>query len=105
MPPWNQMSPQQQLQFLQMMRAQFGGGGMMPPGAGAPGIVPGQQMMQPGMMPGATAANNPLLNPAGAQMNPAMNQQLMQYLMQLRGAPSMAQMLSPQGGNTWGLGL
>lgn len=118
MPPWNSMSPQQQLQVLQMMRAQFGGGGVVPGMGAPPGVAPGMGSMNPamqsGMMPGATMANNPLLNGQAGQMNPAMNSQLMQYLMALRGQPgglgalqqpTMAQMLSPQGGNTWGLGL
>lgn len=101
MPPWGNLTPQQQQMLLQILQSR-GTAGMQMPGA-----------MQPGMMPGETMANNPLMNPAAGQMNPAMNQQLMQYMLALRGQPgigqmaqpTMAQMLSPQGGNTWGLGL
>ena len=95
MPPWNQMTPQQQAMLLQMMQAQFGGSGMSPQvgGAGAmPMVRPGvgqsptmaQQMMgqggtqfiNPAMQQG-TQFTNPLLNPQmgqAQQMNPQMLQ-------------------------------
>ena len=78
MPPWSQMSPQQQQMFLQMMRAQFGGTQL-------PG-TPGQAPM--GINPTTAQLNNQLANP---QMG--MNPMVLQYLMGVRGAnPQMGQM-------------
>lgn len=111
MPPWNQMSPQQQQMLLQMMMGrgtagmQFGG----PTGAnvGMPATpMPGGPG---GMMPGVqtTPGFNPLANQAQTGMNPM----LMQYLMGLQnqgggmpgaGTPSLAQLLQMRG---TGMGL
>lgn len=79
MPPWNQMTPQQQMMLLQMMH---GGGLQQPMG------VPGQA--QPGLNPSTTALTNQLANP---QMG--MNPQVLQYLMGLQGGqmnPAQGQM-------------
>lgn len=107
MPPWNQMSPQQQQMLLQMMMGR-GTAGMQFPGAN-----PNTQLPMAGM-PGAitplqTAPGfNPLANQA---QNPMMNQQMMQYLMGLQGnagtpggmqSPSLAQLLQMRG---TGMGL
>jgi hypothetical protein len=125
MPPWNQMSPQQQQMLLSIMMnrgtagmPQFGAGMAMPggvPGAGMPG------MMQPGTpMPGGqvqlqpsgltSAMGNMPANPLTNQMNPAMGQMnpmLMHYLLSQQGGqgmqqPSLADLLSMRGG---GMGL
>lgn len=86
MPPWNQMTPQQQMLLLQMMH----GGGMQP--MAAPG------MAQPGLNPSTAALTNQLANP---QMG--MNPQVLQYLMGLQGGqmnpaqgmnPNLAQFLA-----------
>ena len=81
MPPWNQMTPQQQMFLLQMMH----GGGLQQPMA-APGQV------QPGLNPSTQALTNQLANPM-AQQNILQNPQMLQYLMQMRGAqaPPMSQ--------------
>lgn len=88
MPPWNQMTPQQQMLLLQMMH---GGGGMQPP----MGML-GQA--QPGLNPSTAALTNQLANPM-AQQNILQNPQMLQYLMQMRGAqapPNLSQFLSGQ---------
>lgn len=105
MPPWNQMSPQQQQMLLQLMMGrgtagmQFGGTPPNPYGAGQP-LPPGPGGLQ--TAPGF----NPLANQAQPMMNPAM----MQYLMGLQnqggmpgaGTPSLAQLLQMRG---TGMGL
>lgn len=102
MPPWNQMSPQQQAMFLQMMHTQFGGGAL--PNFSQPGVNPAigaQQMAAPGMAqmginPNTAALTNQLASPQMGQMNP----QMLQYLMGLQGQaaapPNLAQFLSGQ---------
>ena len=98
MPPWSQMTPQQQAMLLQMMRTQFGGGApqmqpMQPP-------TMAQQMMQPGAQPGinpmAPQMQNPLLNQQNNMMQ-GMNPQMLQYLMAMRGAqaPGLGQFSTP----------
>lgn len=101
MPPWSQMTPQQQAMLLQMMQAQFGGGrpGMTPGATQQPTMA--QQMMQPGQMQGGinpmqAQMANPLLNPQ--QNNLMQNPQMLQYLLAMRGAqaPGMGQFSAPQ---------
>lgn len=105
MPPWSQMTPQQQAILLQMMQAQYG-----PQVAGAvPGMQPGvaqptmaQQMMRPGQAqfgpnPMQQQMQNPLLNQQNNMMQ-GMNPQMLQYLMAMRGAqaPGLGQFSAPQ---------
>lgn len=82
MPPWNQMTPQQQMLLLQMMHS----GGMQQMAA------PGQAQM--GLNPSTSALTNQLANPQGmmGQMNP----QMLQYLMGLQGQapPNLSQFLA-----------
>lgn len=89
MPPWSQMTPQQQMMLLQMMH----GGGMQQP-MGAPGQV------QPGLNASTQALTNQLANP---QMG--MNPQMLQYLMGMRGQgmapPNLAQFLAGRGAAPW----
>lgn len=107
MPPWNQMSPQQQQMLLQMMMSR-GTAGMQFPGGATPN--PNPQLPMAGM-PGAitplqtTPGFNPLANQA-QQMNPAM----LQYLLGMQGgvggggmqSPTLAQLLQMRG---TGMGL
>lgn len=105
MPPWNQMSPQQQQMLLQMMMGR-GTAGMQ--FGGPQGANPNAQLPMSGM-PGAvmpmqtTPGFNPLANQAQNQMNPAM----LQYLMGMQGGggmqqPTLAQLLQMRGA---GMGL
>lgn len=112
MPPWNQMSPQQQQLFLQMLMGrgsagmQIGGG--MSTGAAVPQTPTAMSMPQ--QVPGLPAQTGLGFNPlANQQQNPMMNQQLMQYLMGMQGGgaggmqqPTLAQLLSMHGA---GMGL
>lgn len=116
MPPWNQMSPQQQLQMM-MSRGtagmQFpGAAGTNAPGMQFPGAGPPNPQLPMAGMPGAitplqTAPGfNPLANQA-QQMNPAMLQYLLGMQNQGGGMPGMqqptlAQLLQMRG---TGLGL
>lgn len=77
MPPWSQMTPQQQQMLLQMLMQR--GGTQLP---GTPGQAPG------GLNPTTAQLNNQLANP---QMG--MNPMVLQYLMGMRNAnPQMGQM-------------
>lgn len=108
MPPWNQMSPQQQQMLLQMIMGRGTAGMQFPqPQAATPNMAgmmaPGG--MQGGMMPLQTTPFNPLANQAQNQMNPAM----LQYLLGMQGqgqggmqTPTLAQLLQMRG---TGMGL
>lgn len=100
MPPWNQMTPQQQQMLLQMMHAQFGGGApqMQPMMQPMQSPTMAQQMMQPGGQPGINPMAQPMQNPLLNQQNNIMqNPQMLQYLMQMRGAqaPGLGQFTAP----------
>lgn len=110
MPPWNQMSPQQQQLLLQMMMGR-GTAGMQFGGPQGANPMPQMTMQTPmAGMPGAitplqtTPGFNPLANQAQNQMNPMM----MQYLMGMQNqgggmqSPTLAQLLQMRGA---GMGL
>lgn len=99
MPPWNQLTPQQQAMLLQMMRTQFGGAPpmqpMQPPTMAQQMMAPGQ--VQTGGNPMQQQAINPLLNQQNNMMQ-GLNPQMLQYLMAMRGAqaPGLGQFSTPQ---------
>lgn len=103
MPPWNQMTPQQQQMLLQMMMSR-GTAGMQFPAQHPPNPYgAGQQLPAMGGIQTAPGFN-PLANQA-QQMNPAM----LQYLLGMQGgvgggmqSPTLAQLLQMRG---TGMGL
>lgn len=107
MPPWNQMSPQDQQRFLQLIMSR-GTGGMQfgtAMGANPTAQMPATPMMggPGGIMPMPTTPGfNPLTAGQQNQMSPAM----LQYILGMQGGgmqqPTLAQLLSMHGAGMGG---